>query len=255
MSNAKLNRRAEIVRLVKERKHITRTELSREFGVTEETIRKDLQELSERGELMRTFGGAAIREYGNEKSLDQRIIQNLEEKQKIARAASELVHAGNLLVMDAGSTVTFLAKLLPPGMNVTVLTNSLEITSILTEREEVSVICTGGRFHKKSMSFQGILTENAIGTYNAEKAFISCSAFDVNLGVMDSNEEAARTKQKMIQMAREVYLLADSSKIGCIAHITTCSIGSLTGIVTDDGIPAKALQALENAGVRVIIAK
>ena len=72
---------------------------------------------------------------------------------------------------------------------------------------------------------------------------------------MDSNEEAARTKQKMIQMAREVYLLADSSKIGCIAHITTCSIGSLTGIVTDDGIPAKALQALENAGVRVIIAK
>lgn len=255
MSQMKLNRRTAIVNLVKSKRQVTIAELSREFGVTEETIRKDLQELSEQGKLLRTFGGAAIREYGTERPLDQRTIQNLSEKQKIAKAALSLINEGNLLVLDAGSTVSVLAKILPQNSNIVVLTNSLEITNILSSKQGISVICTGGRLREKSMSLQGILAENAIAAFNAEKAFISCSAVDVNLGVMDSNEGGARIKQKMIDIAREVYLLADSSKIGGIAHITTCPISRITGIVTDDSISARTVQALETAGVQVITGK
>ena len=234
---------------------MTILELSKEFGVTEETIRKDLQELSEEGKLLRTFGGAAIREYGTERPLDQRIIQNLSEKQKIARAAVELLGEGNMIVMDAGSTTSVLAKSLPHDKRIIVLTNSLEITNILATQPGISVICTGGRLREKSMSLQGVLAESSIESFNAELAFISCAAVDVKLGVMDSNEGEARIKQKMIGMAREVYLLADSMKIGGIAHITTCPISKLTESSPTTASLQKNVQMLENSGIQVIIGK
>ena len=255
MAPAKANRQAEIVKYIKARRSATSTELSEYFSVTEETIRKDLQELSEKGDLIRTFGGASVREYSVERPLDQRIIQNYEEKQKIACAAANLITFGNLIVMDAGSTISVLAKEIPGDLNVVVLTNSLENTNILVQNPGVSVYCTGGKLQRKSLSFQGILTENAVKTYNAEKAFISCAALDRKLGVMDTNEEEARIKRKMMEISREVYLLTDSSKIGSIAHITTCPITALTAIVTDSGVTPQAVREFEEAGVRVIIAK
>ena len=232
MANAKFKRRSEIVKIVREKKQMSCVELSKTFGVTEETIRKDLQELSEKGELLRTFGGAMVREYGTVSTLK----------------------SGDLVAMDAGSTVTMMAKAIPDHLKITVLTNSLEICNILSEKENVTVICTGGKLHKKSMSLQGMLTESTINSLNAEKAFISCAAFDIKLGVMDSNEEAARTKQSMIRNAREVYLLMDSSKIGCIAYITTCPASSITKVVTDNGAAAEAVKKMEDLGIEMILA-
>lgn len=254
MANAKFKRRSEIVKIVREKKQMSCVELSKTFGVTEETIRKDLQELSEKGELLRTFGGAMVREYGTERSLDQRIIQNLEQKKRIAQKAVSTLKSGDLVAMDAGSTVTMMAKAIPDHLKITVLTNSLEICNILSEKENVTVICTGGKLHKKSMSLQGMLTESTINSLNAEKAFISCAAFDIKLGVMDSNEEAARTKQSMIRNAREVYLLMDSSKIGCIAYITTCPASSITKVVTDNAAAAEVVKRIEDLGIEMILA-
>lgn len=254
MARTKANRRTEIVKYIKAQRSATSTELSDVFKVTEETIRKDLQELSEKGELIRTFGGAAIREYSVERPLNQRIILNYAEKREIACAAAKLITPGNLIVLDAGSTISALVKEIPSGMNVVALTNSLENANILSQNPDVTVYCTGGKLHQKSLSFQGILTENALNTYNAEKAFISCAAVDRKLGVMDTNEEEARIKRKMIEISQEVYLLADSTKIAGVAHITTCPIRALTAIVTDNGITPQALREFEETGVRVIIA-
>jgi len=255
MATAKTNRQKEIVKYIKARKSASSTELSGFFSVTEETIRKDLQELSDRGELLRTFGGAAVREYNGERPLNQRVIQHYAEKQKIACMAAKLITADNLIVMDASSTISVLAKEIPNNLNVVVLTNSLENTNTLSQNAGVTVYCTGGKLHKKSLSFQGILTESAIKTYNAEKAFISCAALDRRLGVMDTNEEEARVKRNMMAISREVYLLTDSSKIGSIAHITTCPIGALTAIVTDSGVSQATVREFEDAGVRVMIAE
>ena len=254
MSNEKIKRRSEIVSLVRERRQVSCLELSQIFGVTEETIRKDLQELSDKGELLRTFGGAMAREYGPEQPLDRRLIQNMEEKQRIAKKAVAMLKPGDLVMMDAGSTVTLMAKAIPDDLKVTVLTNSLEISNILGEKLNVTLICTGGKFHKKSMSFQGMLAESTINSLNVEKAFISCSAFDIKLGVMDVNEEAARSKRNMIQNARETYLLMDSSKIGGIAYVTTCPVNHITKIVTDNGAAPETVKKIEDLGTEVILA-
>ncbi len=254
MAGEKLKRRSQIVSLVRERGQISCVALSQIFGVTEETIRKDLQELSDKGELLRTFGGAMVREYGSERPLDQRLIQNLEEKQRIAQKAAALLKPGDLVMMDAGSTVTLMAGAIPDDFRVTVLTNSLEISNILAQKSNVTLICTGGKFHKKSMSFQGMLAEATINALNVEKAFISCSAFDTELGVMDVNEEAARSKRDMIKNARETYLLMDSSKIGGIAYVTTCPAHCITKIVTDDGVAPALVKKIEEMGTEIILA-
>ena len=255
MALAKEKRRAEIVRYIEGKKSATGAELSEIFHVTEETIRKDLQELSQRGALIRTFGGATIREYGAERPLNQRTIQNYAQKQKIASCGIPLITPGSLIMLDAGSTISAMAKLIPQDLSIVGVTNSLENTNILSQNPGVSVYCTGGRLHQKSLSFQGSLAEHSISSYNAEKAFISCSAVDLHLGVMDSNEEEARVKQQMIHMAREVYLLADSSKIGGLAHITTCAIQEITALITDSGISDENRARFEEAGIRVIAAE
>jgi len=252
---SKQTRRDRIFELIKNAKKVTSEELSKCFGVTEETIRKDLQYLSDKGLIIRTFGGAAIKEYGGERPLNQRMIQNYSEKKKIAAEAASLIHSGNLIVMDAGSTITLLAQYIEQNSDVVVITNSLETTNFLAKSEGITVICAGGKLRVKSMSFQGAQTENAIRSYNVQKAFISCAAVDLKRGIMDTNEGEVRVKNCMIEEADEVYLLADSSKINSIAHVTTCDLSKITAIVTDDGIDNDTVKEYERAGVKMIIAK
>ena len=204
---------------------------------------------------MRTFGGAMVREYGTERSLDQRIIQNLEQKKRIAQKAVSTLKSGDLVAMDAGSTVTMMAKAIPDHLKITVLTNSLEICNILSEKENVTVICTGGKLHKKSMSLQGMLTESTINSLNAEKAFISCAAFDIKLGVMDSNEDSgAYQAEHDPQCTRG--LSADGQledRLHC-RHITTCPASSITKVVTDNAAAAEVVKRIEDLGIEMILA-
>jgi DeoR/GlpR family transcriptional regulator of sugar metabolism len=248
-------RRDKIYEIVKNSKIVSVEELSDCFKVTEETIRKDLTYLSDKGLVMRTFGGAAIKEYGGERPLEQRMIQNYQEKQKIAAEAFKLIQPNDLVVMDAGSTVMLLAQNIQQNSGVVVITNSLEITNSLSKMEGITVVCTGGKLRSKSMSFQGAHTENAIRSYNVQKAFISCAAVDLKKGIMDTNEDEVRVKNCMIEEAKEVYVLADSSKINSIAHVTTCEIAKITAVITDDGIDKEIVRDYTQAGVRMIIAK
>lgn len=252
---SKNTRRDAMLEYIRSAKKATCEELSRYFGVTEETIRKDLNFLSEQGGVIRTFGGAALRETGGEMSMDQRKIQRYPQKQKIAAAAEKLIVTGDLVVMDAGSSMVMLAQAISEEKHIIAVTNSLEITNVLAHKPHVTVFCTGGKLRTKSMSFQGAHAENAIRSYNVNKAFITCTAVDWQRGIMDTNEDEVRVKLCMVNEAREVYLLADSSKIEGIAHVTTCDISRVTAIITDSEISADALEQFRAAGVRVIVAE
>lgn len=252
---SKNTRRESMLEYIRNAKQVTCEELSNHFNVTEETIRKDLTSLSESGLIIRTFGGATVREIGGEISMDQRKIQNFSQKQKIAREANKLIKNGDLIVMDAGSSIVVLAQTLTNVQDVVVITNSLETTNVLARNEGVTVFCTGGRLRAKSMSFQGSHAENAIKSYNVNKAFITCAALDARRGIMDTNEGEVRIKNCMIKEAEEVYVLADSTKIGNIAYVTTCDIGRITAVITDDGITEAELEEFNRAGANIIVAK
>lgn len=253
MKMSKEARREKILDLINSTKMVTSEELSRLFNVTEETIRKDLTYLSEQGHIIRTFGGATIKD-DSDQPLVQRSIHNYIEKEKIAREAVKLIRDKDLIVMDAGSTIAVLARYIRPHSDVVAVTNSLEIINVLSKVEGVTVISTGGKLRTKSMSFQGINAERSIGLYNLQKAFMSCEAVDLQKGVMDANEAEAQVKMRMIEEASEVYLLADHSKFQNIAHITTCKIQKITAIITDNGIDPEIVKAFQDAGVKMIIA-
>lgn len=247
-------RREQITDYVKNKKNATSEELSKRFNVTEETIRKDLNFLSEQGVIIRTFGGAMVKdEY--DPSLAQRTIRNYEEKRLIAKAASLLIKERDTIILDAGSTTIELAKLIKENSEVVVLTNSLEIMNILSKVQGISVISTGGLLRSKSMSFQGQLAENSIGNYNIQKAFISAKAVGADEGIMDTNEVEASVKRKMLEKAKDITLLADNSKFLKIAHVTVCPIDRINRIITDKGTGPDVIKDFTDRGVEVIIAK
>lgn len=246
----KEERRKQILDIIMTAKAVTSSQLSTYFHVTEETIRKDLSFLSDEGLILRTFGGATAKDPG-ESSLAQRTVHNYPQKQAIAGAAVELIHKSDLVIMDAGSTTSALAKCIPEHSEVIVVTNSLDISVILSQKEGVTLLCTGGKLSTKSMSFRGESVKNMIRMYNIQKAFISCSAVDINHGIMDTNEEEAAIKQCMMEAAKEVYLLADSSKFNRIAHITTSGLDSITAIYTDSGLDSATAQMFLDRGIRL----
>ena len=246
-------RRKQILEIMEGTKVVTSVGLSEHFRVTEETIRKDLNYLSEKGLIMRTFGGAALKEKG-EQSLEQRSVCNYIQKQKIAIEAAKLICPRDLIVMDAGSTTSVLAQQIKSDSEVIVLTNSLEIMNILSKLDGITLISTGGTLGKKSVSFRGSTAEKTIHSYNLEKAFISCAAVDLQRGVMDTSEEEARVKKSMLEEAKEIYLLADSSKFNGIAHVTLCDWKKITAVITDNEIEAETLEEFRQAGLDVIVA-
>jgi len=244
---------SEILNMLATTKAVTSTELSKYFHVTEETIRKDLFYLSEKGQIIRTFGGATLKE-NVEQSLEQRIVRNYRQKMKIAYEVAKLIKPRDLIVIDAGSTSMLLAKMIQPNSDVIVITNSLENINILANIEGITVVGTGGTLSNKSMSFRGILAEKAISSYNLQKAFISCAAVDAQRGIMDTSEQEVRVKLRMIDETEEVYLLADSSKFNRIAHVTVCDFSRITAIITDDEIDLETVEKFKHIGVNIIIA-
>ena len=232
MAYSKEQRRSEILKYIELAKTASCAELSERFSVTEETSRKDLHELSQAGSLIRTFGGAAIREYGSERSLEQRIIQNYGVKQKIADAALRFIRRGDLIAMDAGSSISVLAQKIPSDLDVIVLTNSLETTNILAKVSGVSVICTGGKLRQKSQSFQGVLAENAIRAYNLQKAFISCAAVDKD-GSYEFSLESMQLKKIALQNSKTKILIFDNTKVNTSATFKTAALDFYDYIFTN----------------------
>lgn len=246
-------RRELIVQYIQQKGTASSEELSEHFKVTGETIRQDLNHLSEKNLIIRTFGGAMSRD-DYDRSLEQRTIINLAEKQKIAEKALEFVQDGDLIVMDAGSTLVEVARRIKENTEVVVVTNSLEILNQLVKKRGITVIGTGGKLRSKSMSFQGRHAENAINSYNLQNAFISAEAVGLLEGIMDTNEAEASVKRSMIDAARKVTLLADHSKFNKMAHITVCSLDKIDRVITDAKTAPDILEKMQQMGIEVIIA-
>ncbi|MNW34493.1 Glucitol operon repressor [compost metagenome] len=240
-----------IVQLVNEKGSIRVSELSELCKVTEETIRRDLDRLEEAGRLRRSHGGAvSIKEEQPEIPFSEREIMHAEEKRRIAEAAIQLIRPKDRILLDASSTAWYMASKLP-DVPLTVLTNSIRVATELSTKDKIDVISTGGLLVQRSLSFVGPLAERSLDTYYVDKVFLSCKGVHLQRGVSESNELQARIKQKMVEIADEVILLADSSKFGqqALTHVTDLS--RVNTIVTDQGIHEDTLAGLKERSIAV----
>ena len=240
-----------IVELVNERGSIRVSELSGLCEVTEETIRRDLDRLERAGRLLRSHGGAvSLRERQPETPYAEREVMNAGEKQRIAREAVMLIKPGDRIVLDASTTAWYIASHLP-DMPLTVITNSMKVASELSSKERIEVISTGGQLSRRSMSFVGHLAERSLELYHVDKLFLSCKGFHFQHGISESNELQAMVKRKMISIADQVILIADSSKFGLQAFTHVAAASELNVIVTDFSPDAEQLEQLGRLHITV----
>ena len=245
-------RRQRILELVQKSRSVTNEELLKEFEVTKETIRKDLNALAEKRHIVRTFGGAIVRD-DYDPSFEQRLISNLEEKRQIAKEAVGYIKPNDIIAFDSSSTTFELANLLSGDQELVVITNALKVMNVLAKYNSITAICTGGILRSRSLSFQGEAAKNTINTYNIDKAFVSAKALDFEKGIMDSNEGEADIKRLMLEKAKDVTMMVDHDKLTHMAHVTVCPASRINRIITSALADAGILDKFRRAGIDVIV--
>jgi len=249
-----VERHRKIVEAVNRQTSLRVTELAGMFGVTEETIRRDLEKLQDQGMLVRSHGGAvALTDTSFEVHHTAREARAQAEKSAIAREALKRIRNDDTLIMDSSSTVLLLSKLVP-DMRLTVITNSIQVAMELSTRPLIRVIGIGGTLMSSSLSFVGPLAEKCLADYHVRKAFLSCKGFTLSDGISESNELQAILKGRMLEHSDERYLLVDGSKVGQKSLSVWAPAQSMTEVITDATALMPALEGLKKAGVRLTVA-
>lgn len=252
MNMLAIERRQKILDTVSLKGSAQVTDLSKVFGVTEETIRRDLQVLEGSGFLNRTHGGAIAKETDVEDlPYRTRQITNIEAKRKIAAKAAMLVEDNNAVMIDSSSTAFEVLSQLKDHHDLTLITNSVRITAEPGATNH-TIVSVGGELRKQSMTFVGSLAARAIADFNADIALISCKALSMTRGVMDASLPDAEIKRAFIAAASKVCLLVDGDKFDGSALTTVCDIDMIGVVVTDRAPPEAWLRHFEAHDIPVI---
>ncbi len=225
--------------------------LARRFDVSASTVRRDLQLLSSTKAVKRTYGGAILAHPAPEESLSQRQAENGPQKEAIARAAADLLEDEDVLILDAGSTVAALGRLLR-GRRHRVITNSLPLVPLLAAEPGIELTLLGGAVRATSMSSTGPLAVEALRHMTADRLFTSADGLVAGRGLCEASLDQIALKRLMLSQAREIVVLADSSKLGRGVQSYWAPLPARWILITDDGADAGHCEAFAAAGARVI---
>lgn len=227
-------RRNIILERLKSEKKVQVGEMSAEFEVSEETIRRDLERLEREGYASRVYGGAVLCEdVRTEPTYAVRKQTNVDAKKKIAAQVAQLVDDGDFIMLDESSTSMFIARALKDKKNLTVITNSIEVILAVTGIKGWSILSTGGALKPDLLAQTGYQAEAFLQKYHVDKAIISCTGLDFTRGCTCTEEDASHIKRAMMNSANKTILAVDSAKFGKKAFISLCKLTELTAIVTD----------------------
>jgi DeoR/GlpR family transcriptional regulator of sugar metabolism len=256
-------RRKRILEEINRKGASTVAALSEQYDVSETTIRRDLKRLEEEGYLHRTHGGALSQSIESEPStaLAYEVREGVyaEQQQQIARyVARTLIEDGDIIMLEGGTTVKAMVPELASKTELTVVTNSLAITTDLDrtfrDRSDVTIICCGGILRPFSSTFVGPIAESFFRDFHVKKLFLTASGLALESGATDPGVLETQVKKAMIAAAGMVIMIMDSSKFGIKSLLTIVNIPDIDIVVTDHGISPEMKQALEARGVDVHIA-
>ncbi len=248
-----IERKNEILALLQQEKSVVVAELRERYGVTEETIRRDLDKLEKEGLAKKTYGGAVLNESLNtDLPFKVRKRANVESKQYIAEIINELVEDGDNLMLDASSTAVYAAKSLKHKKNLTIITNSVEILLDAADVAGWRILSTGGSLKEGSLALVGYQAVNMIQSYHVDKAIISCKGIDKYAGITDSSELDMQIKKAMLDAANQSIIMADRSKWGKVAFTKICDLNHIDYLVTEFEPDQQWLKSCEDAGVKLL---
>ncbi len=243
----------EITRILETEDRLVVNDLSKLFNTTSVTIRKDLALLEREGVLKRTYGGAVKgRPLFQGLSLDEKEKLHLDEKERIADEAVKMIHEGEVIILDSGSTTTQLARKMKGMKHLTVITNALNIALELMQ-SDVEVILTGGALRKDSSTLVGPLAEGVLRMTSADRLFHGTDGIDYTAGLTTPDIVEANTSRTMMERAGENILLVDSSKFGRRSLGVICQMEEIDKMITTRKMDPAEIRSLSRMGVEVVI--
>jgi DeoR family glycerol-3-phosphate regulon repressor len=250
-----LERREQIVRLVRENSRVSVEDLAVMLGASKETVRRDLSGLAEEGRIRKVHGSAVLPEATSENSFDIRMNESAPHKKRIAKRAAQLFKPGDSLFIDTGTTTLMFAEALAESTGLTVITNSASIARVMGQgRGKNKVFLLGGEYREESSQNLGSFVLEQISRFRADHAVLTVGAIS-QFGAMDFALEESDVARAMVAHARSVTVLADSSKLGREALFPWSPLAGLDRLVTDQLPEGSALtNALGVARVEVILA-
>jgi DeoR/GlpR family transcriptional regulator of sugar metabolism len=240
--------------LLKARRIIRVDELTAELAVSPATIRRDLVELEKLGRLERVHGGAVslFDSRMDEPLFDDKTALAVAEKQRIAEAALACIKPADSIFLDGGSTVLALARLLTGMNSLTVVTNSLRVATLYAGAGP-HMILTGGEVRRLSQTMVGPTTRPLLDQLHVDTAFMGTIGLSPEAGLTTTDPREAQTKAMVMAQARQVVLLADSSKISKVSFVKFGPLSQVQLLITDTGADAAALRKFRREGVKIVI--
>ncbi|HZW29425.1 MAG TPA: DeoR/GlpR family DNA-binding transcription regulator [Isosphaeraceae bacterium] len=246
-------RRRHLRELVTRQGYATLDELVRVLGVSESTIRRDLEALDLAGSIKRTHGGAVYAgEVRSMPAFDERTGTAAAEKRAIGQAAAALLQDGDTVLLDGGTTTWEVARALV-GRRIQVVTNSLPIAQLLASSQQTDLILIGGYVYPRTGVALGPLAIATMQSLRVRTAILGAGGI-VPEGIYNSNSLLVETERQMMSCGQEVMIVADHTKFGRLALARLCGLGEIDSVVVDSGLAPEHRGVLEAAGVAIHVA-
>lgn len=253
-----VHRRNKIKERLFEEKSVKVADLVNEFQVSEETIRRDLNELAKEGLVEKNYGGAILTEELQRMAsaippIQQRQFQFYDEKNLIGKRAAGLVKDEQIVVLDAGSTTWFVAKYLDQLKDLTVISNGINIIEECSKNESSSIYMLGGQLKRNSMSMYGPQAQLELQKYNADIVFLGTSGVSMRHGFTSADLYEAEVKKMMVSAGQKKVVLADHSKLKKPGLISFCPFEEVDVLITSEMADETVLKEIEQYGIEIII--
>jgi DeoR family transcriptional regulator of aga operon len=252
-SISRVERLDRILQMLERSKQVRVDFICQELLVSPATVRRDLEYLDQQGSLQRVHGGAvALHKRPPESPVFQRMNIESESKRRIGIAAAALVIPGDTLFLGSGTSVVQVAKNIKHIADLTVITNSLLVTTELMDCMNINLVTLGGIVRRSEYSLIGNITEAALSGLFADKVFIGIHGIDINQGLTNHNLLETMTDRKIIQMGKKLIIVADHTKCGVISTSQVAPISNIHTLVTDQETPLEFVEQLRDIGIIVI---
>ncbi|MBR0235220.1 MAG: DeoR/GlpR transcriptional regulator [Clostridia bacterium] len=248
-----IERRSAILEQLSSEGKVVVSELAVRFGVTEETVRRDIDKLAREGLATKTYGGA-VSNVSPSSDLPYNVRKrfNVDLKQNIAEKVAAMINDGDRIMLDASTTAIYVTRKIKSKKNITVITNSVEILLELADKSGWTILSTGGTLKEGAFSMVGISAEKMVRGYHVDLAVCSAKGIDEKMGITDSNEKDSEMKQAIFSSADKKVLALDSTKFDKISFVKVCDVRDVDIIVTDKA-PSESWQTrLSENGVKLI---
>lgn len=247
-------RKPEIIAIARREGKVTVEGLVEHFGVTPQTIRRDLSELSDAGELERVHGGAILPSTTVNIAYNERRMLNQAPKVDIARACAKRIPNDCAIFLNIGTTTEAVATELLNHEGLLVVTNNVNIASILSASDQIDVVVTGGQLRRSDGGLIGAIAQSSIQQFRFDYAIIGCSALRRNGDLMDFDMQEVSVSKAIIEQSDHIILVADNSKFDRKAPAFVASMESISTVVTDGELPPECKSQCDASGTEIVYA-